>query len=70
MIERIPRYTDKQRAKLVNWITERDLGRCTFIHGILWLDTPDESLMFTNLKDLKEYAQKRGQYGKIPSILD
>ena len=60
MIERIPRYTDKQRQKLVNWITERDLGRCTFIHGILWLDAPDESLMFTNLKDLKEYARQRG----------
>jgi len=60
MIDRIPRYTDKQRQKLVNWITERDLGRCTFIHGILWLDAPDESLMFTSFKDLKEYARQRG----------
>lgn len=60
MIDRIPRYTDKQRAKLVNWITERDLGRCTYIHGILWLDAPDESLMFTSFKDLKEYARQRG----------
>jgi len=60
MIKRIPTYTDKQRKKLVAWVTERDLGRCTFIHGILWLDAPDKSYMFTNFDELKLYAEQRG----------
>ena len=59
MINRIPTYTENQRQRLVEWVKLRNLGRCTFIHGILWLDAPDESLMFTSFKDLKEYARQR-----------